>query len=124
MRSLRPVHLYFVLPAFLLIAPLSAQQGTPPGQSLDERYTAEIGKHTTDPCFSTEFVDHLPAKEGVPTPLDVLGHIAGAADVLSYSHEVHKYLRALAAASPCVEVIDLGKSEEGRETILVLVSSE
>ena len=38
MRSLRPVHLYFVLPAFLLIAPLSAQQGTPPGQPRDERY--------------------------------------------------------------------------------------
>ena len=69
-------------------------------------------------------MDHLPFSETVPTPLDHLGHIAGAPDVLSYPEEVYSYMRALAAASPRVEVFTIGESEEGREMILVVVGSE
>ena len=59
-----------------------------------------------------------PASATVPTVEDVLGHIAGAADVLSYSHEVHRYMRAVANASPRVKVFSIGHSEEGREMIV------
>ena len=69
-------------------------------QQNDEAYTAKILEYTTEPFFMTPHVDHLPASETVPTPLDVLGHIAGAPDVLSYPAEVYRYMRALAEASP------------------------
>ena len=104
--------------ALFLAVPLAAQQ------RLDEEYTALIREYTTEDFFSTPLVDHLPFSETVPTPLDHLGHISGAPDILSYPDEVHSYMRALAAASPRVEVFTIGTSEEGREMILVVVSSE
>ncbi len=93
-------------------------------QQLDEEYTAKILEYTTEDFFITPYVDHLPASETVPTPLDILGHISGAADVLSYPEEVYQYMRAVAEASPRVQVHTIGYSEEGRELILVVVSSE
>ncbi len=102
----------------------TATSGLTGQQAIDEAYTAHILEFTTEDFFSTPHVDHLPASETVPTPLDVLGHIAGAADVLSYPEEVHRYMRAVADASPRVEVHSIGRSEEGREMIVVIVSSE
>jgi len=93
-------------------------------QRIHEEYTKKIREFTTDPCFSTKYVDYLPYAEGIPTPLEVLGHIAGAKDVLSYSSDVYKYLRALAAATPRVKVFDIGKTEEGRDWIVVAVADE
>jgi hypothetical protein len=93
-------------------------------QGIDREYTEKIREFTTEPFFSTPYVDYLPASETVPTPLDVLGHIAGAADILSYPEEVYRYLRAVAAASPRVEVFTIGETEEGREMILVVVADE
>ena len=106
------------LTAAILALPATAQQ------PLDEEYTALIREFTTETFFSTPLVDHLPFSETVPTPLDHLGHISGAPDILSYPEEVYSYMRALAAASPRVEVFTIGMSEEGREMILVVVSSE
>ncbi len=93
-------------------------------QAVDEDYTARIAEATTEPFFTTPLVNYLPFSETVPTPLDFLGHIAGAPDILSYPEEVHAYMRALATASPRVEVFTIGESEEGREMILVVVASE
>src|SRR5262245_27872460 len=81
--------------------------------AIDVEYTDAIRKHTTDECFSTPFVDHLPASDVVPSPMEVLGQIAGAPDVLHYSHQVHDYMRAVADASPRVRVFSAGTSEEG-----------
>ena len=106
------------LTAAILALPATAQQ------AVDEEYTALIREATTETFFSTPLVDHLPFSETVPTPLDHLGHISGAPDVLSYPEEVYSYMRALAAASPRVEVFTIGESEEGREMILVVVGSE
>lgn len=93
-------------------------------QENDNAYTEKILEFTTEPFFLTPYIDHLPASETVPTPLDVLGHIAGAADVLSYPAEIYEYMRAVAAASPRVEVFSMGMTEEGREMILVVVADE
>ncbi|HEX9691111.1 MAG TPA: M14 family zinc carboxypeptidase [Gemmatimonadales bacterium] len=93
-------------------------------QRNDEAYTDAIHEFTTEPFFTTPYVDHLPASETVPTPLDVLGHISGAADILSYPEEVYRYMRAVAEASPRVEVLSIGQTEEGREMILVIVADE
>src|SRR6266516_3098419 len=93
-------------------------------QQDDAEYTAQIREFTTGPQFTTELVDHLPASSRVPTPLKFLGYIAGAENHLTYAEDVHRYMRALEAASPRVKVFSIGKSEEGREMILVAVSSE
>ena len=109
--------------AVAMSLPIAASKQESGGaQRLDEEYTAKIKEFTTEPFFMTKYVNHLPASDTVPTPLDVLGHIAGAADVLSYSHEVYRYMRAVADASPRVEVFTMGQTEEGREMILAVVS--
>ena len=56
--------------------------------------------------------------------MDFLGHIAGAADVLTYPADIYRYMRAVADASPRVEVFSIGETEEGREMILAVVSSD
>ncbi|MBM3306523.1 MAG: hypothetical protein FJY79_11380, partial [Candidatus Aminicenantes bacterium] len=107
--------------ALILVAaasPASAQQ------KVHEEYTKKIREFTTDPHFATPYVDHLPHADGIPTPLEVLGHIAGARDVLTYSADVYKYMRALAAATPRVKIFEYGKTEEGRDWLLVAVASE
>ncbi len=116
--ALRPTSVLLSVAASILAHAASAQQ------PVDEEYTALIREATTETFFSTPLVDHLPLSETVPTPLDHLGHISGAPDVLSYPEEVHSYMRALADASPRVEVFAIGESEEGRELILVVVGSE
>src|SRR5438067_934113 len=94
-----------------------------PVQPLDEGYTQQIHKFTTAPYFSTELVDHLPATN-LPTPEKVLGHIAGAPDVLDYAEDIYRYLRELEKATPRVKVLTIGQTEEGREIVMALVSDE
>ena len=93
-----------------------------PSQPIDQGYTAQILKDTTDPSFNSPLTDYLPASATVPTPEKVLGHIAGAPNYLPYSADVYRYFRALAAASPRVKVFSIGKSEEGREMIAVAIA--
>ena len=100
----------YVLAALLLALPAAARAQQP----VDEAYTADIKRFTTEPFFLTPLVDHLPASSTVPTPLQVLGHIAGAADVLSYPEEIYRYMRAVDEASDRVKVFSIGETEEGR----------
>ena len=95
-----------------------------PAQPVDQAYTTQILKDTTDPSFNSPLTDYLPASASVPTPQKVLGHIAGAPNYLPYSADVYRYFRALAAASPRVKVFSIGKTEEGREMIAVAIADE
>ena len=95
-----------------------------PAQAIDQAYTDQILKFTTDPSFNSPLTDYLPASATVPTPDKVLGHISGAPNYLPYSADVYRYFRALAAASPRVKVFSIGKSEEGREMIAVAIADE
>ncbi|MCX7514101.1 M14 family zinc carboxypeptidase [Frateuria hangzhouensis] len=95
-----------------------------PAQPVDQAYTAQIARFTTDPQFNSPLTDYLPAAPGVPTPLQVLGHVAGAADWLPYSADVYRYFRALDTASPRVKLFSIGKTEEGRQMIAVAVADE
>jgi hypothetical protein len=61
-----------------------------PGQAIDQAYTDLINKYTTEPQFNSPLTNYLPASSTVPTPLKVLGHIAGAPDYLPYSADVYK----------------------------------
>jgi len=96
----------------------------PAVQKNDDGYTEKILKYTTEKFFLTELVDHLPASATVPTPEKSLGYIVGTPDKLTYSKDIYKYMRELAAATPRVKVFTMGQTEEGREMILVAVSDE
>jgi hypothetical protein len=96
----------------------------PAPQKNDDAYTAKIKEYTTEPFFSTELVDHLPASDAVPAPDKVLGHIIGAPNVLTHTTDIDRYMRELEKATKRVKVFSIGRSEEGRETILVAISDE
>jgi hypothetical protein len=93
-----------------------------PGQPIDQQYTEQIHKYTTDPSFISPLVDYLPASKTVPTPVRVLGDVSGAPDMLPYAEDVYKYFRLLEASSPRVKVFSIGHSEEGREMIAAAIA--
>ena len=96
----------------------------PAPQPNDDAYTAKIREYTTEPYFTTELVDHLPASSTVPTPEKILGYVIGAPNKLTYTKDIYRYLRALADASPRVKLFTVGKSEGGRDFVLAVVSDE
>ncbi len=99
-------------------------------QPVDSAYSAQIKSLTPVDAtghwkFTTELVSTLPYSATVPTPLKVLGYVPGTLGKLSYVAELNKYFDALAAGAPArVKRFSLGKSEEGREQIVVAISSE
>jgi hypothetical protein len=67
----------------------------------------------------------LPKKTGVPTPKDVLGYHVGAEKKLTYWADQQKWYRALEKALPGrVKTSVIGKTEEGREIMIVYVTSD
>src|SRR4029077_20990537 len=69
-------------------------------------------------------VDHLPLVSGVPTPKQFFGYYVGAPLKLTYYDRIVAYYRALAKATPRVKIETIGKSDEGRELVVVWVSSD
>lgn len=112
------------LSAPLLILLLLLITNTASAQSNDEAYGEKIREYTTDARFLNDLVDHLPHAETVPSPLDHFGTIIGAPGILHYTDEIYGYFRALAAASPRVAVRSMGRTEENREMIEVIVADE
>jgi hypothetical protein len=108
----------------LLAATLLAPGTALAQQAVDEEYTRLIAEHLQDARISTELVDHLPASETVPTPLDFHGRIIGTPGELTYAADIHRYLRAIADASPRARVWSIGESEEGREMIVMAIADE
>jgi len=93
-----------------------------PAQAVDQQYTEQMHKYTTDSAFTSGLVDYLPASKTVPTPAKVLGDVAGAPDMLPYAEDVYKYFRLLEASSPRVKVYSIGHTEEGREMIAAAIA--
>ena len=93
-------------------------------QANDEEYTAKIREYTTEKYFMTELVDHLPASTTVPSPMKVLGYAIGTPNKLTYTKDIYRYYRELAKASPRVKVWTVGKSEEGREFLMIAITDE
>jgi hypothetical protein len=87
-------------------------------------YTAKIKEYTTEQFFLTELVDHLPESAAVPSPDKVLGYVIGTPNKLTYSADCARYLRELDKASERVQVISMGRSEEGREMVVAVISDE
>jgi hypothetical protein len=107
--------------AIVLSATGSAQQ---PRQPIDAEYTAKIQEYLQDPRISTELVDHLPASDTVPTPLEFLGRVVGQPGEITYAKDIHRYYEALAKASPRAKFWTIGKSEEGRDIVALAIADE
>jgi len=101
---------------------LDSQYARDPAQPIDQHYTDQIHKYTTDKQFISPLVNYLPASKTVPTPAKVLGDVSGAPDMLPYAEDVYKYFRMLEAASPRVKVFTIGHTEEGREMIAAAIA--
>jgi hypothetical protein len=93
-------------------------------QPLDEEFARLVNEWTTRSDFISPLVDHLPKTPGIPNPKDVLGHYIGEPQKLTYYADILTYFRALAAKSPRVKVLTIGKSNEGRDLIVVFVGAE
>ena len=109
--------------------PSNAPQGKTPEKAViapdDADFATFVRKATTKPEFLSPLVDHLPKKSGVPSPKDVLGYHIGSEKKLTYVADQQRYFRALEKALPGrfrTEVV--AKTEEGRDIMVVYVSSE
>jgi len=114
------------LACLLLVAPLGASlvAQEPAGDTPEPGTRAAIAAATTEPRFLSPWVADLPQSATVPSPTKHLGHIVGAPGELTRSATIYAYYRALAAATPRVKVETIGKSEEGRDILLVFVGDE
>ncbi|MGH7464880.1 MAG: M14 family zinc carboxypeptidase, partial [Longimicrobiales bacterium] len=110
----------FSILGVLAAVPAAAQQRLP----LDEEYGRFIREYTTDSLFLASSVATLPDHPTIPSPLDHFGTITGAPGVMHGTRELYEYYRVLAAATPRVRVETVGRSEEGREIVLVIVADD
>jgi zinc carboxypeptidase len=95
-----------------------------PKQQQDDAFAKAYAQWTSEPRYGSPLVDHLPKVAGIPSPKDVLGYYIGAPKTLTYYADILKFYRALAAATPRVQVETIGRSDEGRELVVVWVTSE
>jgi hypothetical protein len=93
-------------------------------QSRDTVYGRLIREYTSDPRFLPASVAEVPAHATVPSPRAHFGAIIGAPGRMHHTAEIYGYFRAVAATSPRVRVETIGRTEEGREIVLVIVADE
>jgi hypothetical protein len=86
--------------------------------------TETIARATSDPRFLSPWVAYVPESATVPSPSDYLGRIAGTPGELASTGQAHGYIRKLAEASPRARVVTIGRSEEGRDILMVAVADE
>ncbi len=111
--------------ATALLLTLHAEAANAQSPDAEEPGSREaIAAATTEARFVTPWVAYVPDKPGVPSPTKHLGHIVGAPGELSNTTKIYSYYRALAAATRRVRVSVIGKTEEGREILLVMVGDE
>jgi hypothetical protein len=113
-RSILLATAILAAPARADVAPDVAEPGS----------TEEIARATTEPRFLSPWVAYLPASATVPSPRAFLHRIMGAPGELVESAQAYAYCRALAAASPRVRLFTIGRSEEGREIVLLAIADE
>ncbi len=121
---------FYVAIAFVAAAGLwpgrepAAQSAPAKIDKIDAAYTAKIKEYLQDARITTELVDHLPASDTVPSPLKFLGRVVGMPGELTYAKDIYRYYDALDKASDRIAVWRIGKTEEGREMVLLAVADE
>ena len=116
-------------PKLLLLLTLSCLPATLPAQpalpdTAEPGSSEEIAQATTEPRFLSPWVSYLPASSGVVSPRSFLHRIPGAPGELVDSATAYAYCRALAASSPRVRLFTIGRSEEGRDIVLLAIADE
>jgi hypothetical protein len=99
----------------LLPSSLAAQQP-------DTVYARRVREYTTDARFLPSAVASLPLSRTIPSPRAHFGSVIGAPGVMHHTEEIYGYFRALARATPRVRVETVGKTEEGRDIVLVVIA--
>jgi len=106
----------------LLLSLMAAQAQT---SDVPEPGSVEaISAATTDPHYVSPLVNYIPKSDKVPSPEKFFGRIMGAPGELVGTEKAYPYVRALAAASPRTFVFTIGKSEEGRDIIVIAIADE
>ena len=127
-KKLRIPGVFLVVALFLSSAVPTvthAQKSTAATVPDDPDFAEFVKKATTKPEFMSPLVDHLPKKAGVPTPKDILGYHIGTEKKLTYVADQQRYFRALEKALPGrVRTEVTGKTEEGRDIMVLYVTSE
>ncbi len=111
-------------PALPLLLAASLCLWAAPPQAEDADFAQSVKQWTTRPEFLSPLVDHLPKVSGIPSPKEVLGYHIGTPKKLTHAADTYRYYRALATASPRVKVFSVGATDEGRECVIVAISSE
>src|ERR1700758_5197824 len=108
--------------AALLPRALAAQSPAP--DTPEPGSAEEIARATTEARFLSPWVAYLPASSQVVSPRAFLHRIPGAPGELVESSAAYAYCRALAASSPRVRLFTIGRSEEGRDIVLLAIADE
>jgi Zinc carboxypeptidase len=116
-QPLLPLTLIALLPRMLCAQ--STAPDTPESGSVQE-----IAQATTEARFLSPWVAYLPASTQVVSPRAFLHRIPGAPGELVNSATAYAYCRALASSSPRVRVFTIGRSEEGRDIVLLAIADE
>ena len=108
-----------VLAAAATIAALAQMK-----QAQDEEYAKSVKEWTTSPQFMSPLVDHLPKAAGVPTPKDVLGYYIGAPKKLTHIADIGTLLPRPRRRLQARQSLPVGKTDEGRECLVTVISDE
>lgn len=104
---------------------LASAQAQAPRVHNDPEFASLVKEWTTRPEFLSPLVDHLPKKDGVPSPKEILGYYVGEPKKLTYTADQFRFFRTLEKAVPGrVKTFVIGKTEEGRDILVAFISSE
>src|SRR2546421_5811461 len=113
-----------LLLTLLTLAPrvLWAQSSAP--DTPESGSVEEIARATTEARFLSPGVPYVPASASVVSPRTFLHRIPGGAGELVNSSTAYGYCRALAGSSARVRLFTIGRSEEGRDIVMLAIADE
>ena len=83
-----------------------------------------IATATGESRFLSPWVSYLPQSSTVRSPRAFFGRIMGAPGEFVDTAKAHAYCRALASSSPRVRAFTIGRSEEGRDILMLAIADE
>ena len=98
-----------------------AAQSTAP-DSPEPGSIEDIAQATTDARFLSPWVAYLPASASAVSPRAFLHRTPGTGGELVNSSTAYAYCRALAGSSARVRLFTIGRSEEGRDIVLLAIA--
>lgn len=113
---------FAILGIVLVLCPITLNAQAP--DSPEPGSAEAIAAATTDTHFISPFVSYVPQSSSVPSPEKFFSRIMGAPGELVGTEKTYAYARALAAASPRVRVFTIGRSEEGRDILMLAIADE